>query len=503
MERTDQPDQPDRRTLIAGLVGMVAGALPLLVDQRNRGFPTAHLSRVTTEKAGEAPSEVVQNWLGNVKSQVEGILRPHTVTELQELLAREKGRLLVMGRRMSKTALLAARPGRALDMSALEAVVELGDDYVVAQGGITVYALSRALYQRGRQLPGFTITANPSIGGMITAPTKGSNHPFSPFANSVSGAVQWVKVVRPSGELALLRAGEHDRELALLRDSYSAVGVVAEARLRTIPLVSAEVRDEVLALGRFLWDGKERARALENRALLFPKLDCALVRVHRDVRPATPTAPFETLVGGPNSPYLRLVKLLPRFGRSAVLSGAVRFGADSRPQRKLHIQNLTFYPLDGSGYLDFITWSLPIGRFDAVLPRIVEFCRSHPSFPAECLVEVFRMFPEVRFLDPDERVAVDPVAFDRREAPRWEAFYRDYNRFMVDLGASPFLNQTRYIGPGDLRHVYGARYDAWREAILAVDPERKLGSAYLDHVLGFVEAPPAHSTVSAPPTSRA
>jgi len=66
-------------------------------------------------------------------------------------------------------------------------------------------------------------------------------------------------------------------------------------------------------------------------------------------------------------------------------------------------------------------------------------------------------------------------------------FYREYNRFMLELGASPFLNQTRYIGAEDMRQVYGQRYDAWREAILAVDAQRKLGSVYLDRVLGFGE----------------
>jgi hypothetical protein len=155
------------------------------------------------------------------------------------------------------------------------------------------------------------------------------------FVNSVSSAVQWVKVVRPSGELVVLRAGEQDRELALLKDSYSAVGVVAEARRR------------------FMEDGQERARALENRTFLFPKLDLALVRVHSDVRRATPTAPFETLLSGPNTPYVRLPRQLPRLGRSVILSGAVRLGADTNGRRKLHVQNLTPHPLDGSGYLFF------------------------------------------------------------------------------------------------------------------------------------------------------
>ena len=58
---------------------------------------------------------------------------------------------------------------------------------------------------------------------------------------------------------------------------------------------------------------------------------------------------------------------------------------------------------------------------------------------------------------------------------------------MVELGASPFLNQTRHITASDMRRIYGARYDAWRDALLTLDPSRKLGSRYLDSVLGFAE----------------
>jgi hypothetical protein len=36
-----------------------------------------------------------------------------------------------------------------------------------------------------------------------------------------------------------------------------------------------------------------------------------------------------------------------------ILSGAVRLGADTNGRRKLHVQNLTPHPLDGSGYLFF------------------------------------------------------------------------------------------------------------------------------------------------------
>ena len=40
-----------------------------------------------------------------------------------------------------------------------------------------------------------------------------------------------------------------------------------------------------------------------------------------------------------------------------------------------------------------------------------------------------------------------------------------------------------------MRQIYGAKYDAWRDALLRIDPTRKLGSRYLDHVLGFPESP--------------
>jgi hypothetical protein len=434
-------------------------------------------------------SEQIGNWLGNVVSTVDAVLRPRTIGELQEMIGGSRDRLLVMGGRMSKTALMDPPGRRALDMSAMNGIIETGQDSVVVGGGLTVLDLSRALYAQRRQLPGFTITANPSIGGSITAPTKGSNHPFNPGANGVSSAVLSAKVVRPSGDLVDLHAGRDDDALALLRDSYSSAGVVAEARLKTVPLASADVHEEVLPLERFLGDAGDHARALEQRTLLFPKLNLVVMRVHENRRPADPVEPFDTLLEGPNTPYVRLARRLPRTGRAAILRTVVPLGINRRPKRRLHVQNLTDYPRDGSAYLDFITWSLPIGRFAETVPRLANFCRSHPDYPAESLIEIFRVFPEQRFLDADERVAIDPVSFDRREAPRWESFYRDYNRMMVELGASPFLNQTRYITADDMRRVYGRRYDAWRDALLGIDPTRKLGSRYLDRVLGFPQSP--------------
>jgi FAD/FMN-containing dehydrogenase len=109
---------------------------------------------------------------------VEGVDRPKTLVELQACV-RRASRLPVTGGRMSKTALIEGRGGRALDMSGMNAILHTGADDVLVHGGITLYDLSRALYTAGRQLPGFTITANPSIGGSITAPTKGINHPFT------------------------------------------------------------------------------------------------------------------------------------------------------------------------------------------------------------------------------------------------------------------------------------------------------------------------------------
>jgi hypothetical protein len=427
----------------------------------------------------------IQNWLGNVVSTVDEILRPRSISDLQEIIGSATDRLLVMGGRMSKTELMSPPGRRALDMSAMNAIVETGPDSVMVGGGLTVLDLSRALYAQGRQLPGFTITANPSVGGCITAPTKGSNHPFNPGANGVSSAVISAKVVRPSGELVELHAGDDDEALKLLRDSYSGAGIVAEARLKTVPLAGADVHEELLPLDPFLENPDDHARALEQRTLLFPKLNFAVMRVHENRRAEQPGAPFETLLEGPNTPYVKLARRLPRVTRAAILRTVVPFGLIKKPRRRLHVQNLTDYPRDGSAYLDFITWSLPIGRFAEAVPRLTNFCRSHPDFPASSVIEIFRVFPEPRFLDADERVAIDPVSFDRLEAPRWESFYRDYNRMMVDLGASPFLNQTRHITAADLRRVYGARYEAWRDAILTIDPTRKLGSTYLDRALGF------------------
>ena len=433
------------------------------------------------------------NWLGNVVSEVTEILRPTSVQQLQDMVGKETGRLLVFGSKMSKTPILGARAGKAIDTSGLDQILELGADYVVAQAGITLYELSRALYAQGRQLPGFTITVNPSIGGCITAPTKGVNQPFRPGANSVSSAIDWVTLVKPSGERVQLHARADEAELALLKDSYGTIGVVAEARLQTVPLVSAEVQEEIVPLQPFLHDASALARGIENRVLLLPKLGCGMVRNHRDVRVEAPSRPYEQVIGDPTHPYVSLATRLPRWARKAILKPAVRIGVDRKPQRKLHIENLTLYPAKEKFFLDFIQWSVPTRDLASLLPEIIDFCSAHPDFPPESLVELIRINPESRFFDSDDRVAVDPVCFDRHAGARWERFYRDYNGFMVQRRASPYLNQTRFLDPGDLRHIYGDRYEAWRGAIFAADPERKFGSTYLDHVLDLQSLPAART----------
>jgi hypothetical protein len=431
----------------------------------------------------------VRNWLGNVASEVDRVFQPRNVEELQKIVAGTPGRLLVFGSRMSKTSVLAAGSGSAIDMRGMNEVLDLGPETVTVQAGITLYELHRALYAQGRQLPGFTITVNPSIGGCISAPTKGPNQPFIPGSNSVSSAIVSVTVVRPSGEVVVLRTGEHDPDLALLKDSYGTVGVVVEATLRTVPLVSAEVYEEIVPLDDFVRDEGQYARALDNRVLLLPKLGYAMVRVHRDLRQATPERPYEEVIDTPSHPYVSLARSLPRWSRRALLRAAVRLGGKTRPQRKLHIQNLTLYPEVEKFFLDFSQWSIPVGDFGKVLPEVVEFCRAHPGFPTESLVELIRINPEPRFLDSDDRMAFDPVLFDPGGRDGWESFYRDYNRFMVERRASPFLNQTRYLEAADLKHIYGPRYEAWRQAIFAVDASHKLGSAYVDRVLERPKAP--------------
>lgn len=425
----------------------------------------------------------ITNWLGNITSEVERVFKPASVTELQDILGEAPGRVLVLGSRMSKTPVLAARGGSALDMSGLDKILDLSDEHVTVQAGVTLYELHRALYARGQQLPGFTITVNPSIGGTISAPTKGANHPFIPGSNSVSSAIVSVRVVRPSGELVELRAGEHDAELALLKDSYGCVGVVADATLRTVPLVSAEVYEEIVPLDEFLRDPAQHTRALENRALIMPKLGCVMVRVHADRREVPPEKPYEAVIDSPTHPYVSLARSLPRWSRATVLNAAVRLGVKGRPHRKLHIQNLTLYPEAKKFFLDFAQWSVPTTHFGRVLLEVVELCRSHPGFPPESIVELLRINPEHRFFDSDDRIAFDPVLFDESGRAGWEEFYRAYNRFMVERRASPFLNQTRYLEAADLKHIYGSRYDAWKSAIFALDPSHKLGSSYLDRVL--------------------
>ncbi len=331
----------------------------------------------TVDSDSRAGTVRLSNWLGNMTVNADRVVRPATTTQVQEAVASETGKIVVLGRRMSKTGLVSAEGGCALDMSRFVGVVSVEGNRVVVRAGTSLYDLTKVLYGYGRQIPGFTITANVSVGGCVTAPTKGNNHPFIPGANSVSGALLSLKLVRPTDELAELIAGRDDEEIALVKDSYGSIGIVVDVTLRTVPLVTADVTEIALPLDRVLDDEAEHERVLNSRFLLCPKLKVAVLRLHENQREgAEPSEAYEELVGSPDNPYVRLMHKVPMWARRSVMAG------------------------------------------------------------------------------------------------------------MVEMGSTPFLNQTRYLKPDDLRRIYGRTYDRWRDALRERDPDGKFGSPYMRKFLG-------------------
>src|SRR6476469_982763 len=145
---------------------------------------------------------VMKNWAGNVTYSTAGILRPRTVEEAQELVARTAS-IRPLGTRHSFS-LVADSTGALLSTEHLDRVVEIGADTVTVEAGIRYGQLGRALQEHGLAVANLASLPHISVGGAIATGTHGSG-----VSNqSLAAAVSALELVSADGELRSLRRGD-------------------------------------------------------------------------------------------------------------------------------------------------------------------------------------------------------------------------------------------------------------------------------------------------------
>src|SRR3954471_9420768 len=178
------------------------------------------------ESAHRLANVVMKNWAGNVTYSTTGILRPRTVEEAQELVARSES-IRPLGTRHSFS-LVGDSTGALLSTEHLDRVVEIGANTVTVEAGIRYGELGSALQAHGLAVANLASLPHISVGGAIATGTHGSGV----NNQSLAAAVSALELVGADGSIGRLRRGERDFDGAVV--ALGALGLVARVSLDVV-----------------------------------------------------------------------------------------------------------------------------------------------------------------------------------------------------------------------------------------------------------------------------
>ncbi|MDX6282273.1 MAG: cytokinin dehydrogenase [Kribbellaceae bacterium] len=181
-----------------------------------------------------ASRERVSQDAGRYRTKVpQGVLRPAAVEDIQEIVRRcaQEG-IPVAARGLANTTDGQGLTGGVLiDMTALNTIHEIGEDYAVVDAGVDWLQLTNAAHTKGLAPPALTGFLGLSLGGTLSL---GGIPPAIQSGGQVDSAIE-LEVVTGTGELKRCSA-DHDRDLfeAVLA-GLGQYGIITKAKVRLGP----------------------------------------------------------------------------------------------------------------------------------------------------------------------------------------------------------------------------------------------------------------------------
>jgi xylitol oxidase len=192
---------------------------------------------------------VLTNWSGNVTFSTDELREPHSVEELQQLVAgAERIRALGTGHSFSR---VADGTGELVSVRSLPGDVTFDSDAMTigVPAGLRYGDIVRAVHERSRALHNLGSLPHISVAGAAATGTHGSGRENQCLATSVVG----LEFVRGDGELVSVRAGDADFAGSVV--ALGALGVVTRLTLATRPAFD---------LRQYVWCDAPSASVLEN-----------------------------------------------------------------------------------------------------------------------------------------------------------------------------------------------------------------------------------------------
>lgn len=191
--------------------------------------------RIPDAKPSESPDDTVveTNWTGLFQiGRRDKLIRPSSVEELADVVARTNDPLRVVGSRYSRSDLLATE-GTLLELSRLSGLIELTDTSATFLAGTCLKDMFAQLLLHGMMLPSSPgVIAEQTIAGAIGTGTHGQGLDQATIADTV----ECLQVITARGDLM-----EIDRDhpaFNAFQLALGVLGIVVTVRVRVVPNVT-------------------------------------------------------------------------------------------------------------------------------------------------------------------------------------------------------------------------------------------------------------------------
>ena len=444
----------------------------------------------------------VTNWFGNIVSHPRVIVDANSVADIVAVLkdpTKYPSPVRAVGSNHSTAPCGVAEGGTLIRMK-MNRILSIGQDRLTVEAGAVHLEMAKALEAKKMQFYVNTEIGSLSAGSASCAGTKDAS--FEGEYGQVGSYVTGVKMVVPSGDLLEVSEETNPDLMQIVRSSYGLFGIIYEVTYKIKALTPMHVHHKTYSPSEFIAALPEiKALGYSVMYYMFPFDD----KITVEFRKYNPEAK-----GEPNHAAWALRNHIwgksgPKFGHDIeknVSNASIRYGIIDAFNAAWRLQLETIvssdYTIPGDQIIDYppvsddsrYTFSLfafPEDEFPAALTSFYKFCNDYykeRSYRSNLLYVGYRIAKDQNALlsySYDGTVmTLDPVSTAN---PGWEDFLVAYNRFCVDLGGRPLLNQTPGLTPAIVQGAFGDRLKTLAETRERYDPNDRLLNDYFRMLL--------------------
>jgi FAD-linked oxidoreductase len=460
-----------RRTALLAAGGTVAaGAAAVVVANRDKPEPAAPAS---VNPQGRV---LWRNWSGIQHCYPQARLAPATEAELPLALANAVAPIRPVGAGHSFTG-LAPTTGTLVSLDALSGIAGWDGDQAIVRAGTRLGALGPALAEKGRAMANLPDINKQSLAGAIGTATHGTGAKLT----AIHADVTELALVTADGALIECSATRRPEVLEAAKVSLGALGVIIEAKLRTIPnrrvrrRVWVEPFEEALARSEERW---ARHRNYEFYAVPFTELAAAITHDETD-------DPVEPQGESQDSAFLEVLRSLRNllgFSTSLRKAAAKALLAGSEPETAVD-EGWKLLSTERPERFNEMEYHLPAATHLAALKEVMETIeRERPDvfFP----IEARRIAPDEAWLSPFQGGPRGSIAVHAHYKDDFTFLYQVVEPILIRHGGRPHWGKLHSLHGQQLAALY-PRWNDFLEVRRELDPKGRMLNPYLTGLFGL------------------